>query len=635
MNVLLKLSAASLVAMAAMPARAQSLDELREMSIDDLAMVNVTSVSKTDQPLGDAPAAVYVISREDIARSGAVTLPEMLRLAPNLQIYQLNPAEWVVTARGLNGNLEAQSFPNKLLVLIDGRPIYTPLFSGVYWDLPDVLPDTVDRIEVISGPGATLWGANAVNGVINVITRRSSEASGVHADFRAGPDRQAVGLRFAGRAGESLSYSLHGRVLHDEEYYTAAGLAADDGRRRVGGGFRLDWTPGDADSVALHGEIFDNRIDQPGNAREASSGQNLTARWTRQTAAGGELQAQAFYDHLARDDRAGGGVMFDTETVDAELQYDFPASERHRIVVGGGARLFAYDIEGNPAIFFDPAADELFIANAFIQDNFALTPRLTLTAGLKVEKLPYAGVSLLPEFRVAWKLAPGALLWGSVARAVRSPTPFDVDVEERVANLISISGDPDFRTEKLTAFELGTRMQPAATFSLSATLFYHRYDDLRSIELLPGPALIPLGWGNGLAGETYGIDAWADWRVTPWWTLAAGITVLERDFAFKPGASGLFGTAQLGNDPPYVAKLTSSMNLRRDLTLNAHFRAYGDLRQSGVGAYQELGGRIAWTVTPEVTLSLAGTNLLHDRHLEYPGGDLIPRRIMAGAELAF
>ena len=635
MRPLLKLSAASLAAIAAVPASAQSLDELREMSIDDLANVNVTSVSKTDQPLSEAPAAIYVITREDIVRSGAVTIPEMLRLAPNLQVYQTAPGQWVVTARGLNGNLEAQSFPNKLLVLIDGRPIYTPIFSGVFWDLPDVLPDNVDRIEVISGPGATLWGANAMNGVINIITRRTSEVSGVYADARAGPDKQAVGLRVAGRAGENLDFSVHGRFLRDEQYFTPAGADAGDGRRRIGGGFRFDWTPGEADLVTLHGEVFDNRIDQPAGT-ESTAGRNVTLRWTRRTDSGGEIQGQLFYDRISRDDRAGGGIEHQAQTFDAELQHSFKAGERHQIVLGGGARLFDYQTQGTASLFFDPAGRELFIANLFVQDSYAVTPELTVTGGLKIEHLPYVGTSLLPEARIAWKPAPAALLWASVARAVRAPTPFDVDVEERVGGLISISGDPEFRTAKLTAFELGTRLQPAADFSLSANLFYNLYDDLRSVEFVPGgPAVLPLGWGNGLEGETYGVDLWADWRVTSWWTLTGGATLLERDLDFKPGSSGILGTAQAGTDPPYWITLRSSMNLGAAVTVDLDVRAVGALRDAAVPAYRELGGRLAWRATPDITLSLAGSNLLHDRHLEYPRGDLIPRRILAGAELAF
>lgn len=619
--------------LAAAPASAQSLDELREMSIEDLAELSVTSVSKSDQPLGDAPAAIYVISREDIVRSGAATLPEMLRLAPNVQVFQTHPGGWVVTARGLGGNPEAQSYSNKLLVLVDGRSVYTPLFSGVYWDMPDVLPDSVERIEVISGPGATLWGANAVNGVINVITRRSGDLERFHLDARAGPERQAAGLRVAGQAGEALAYEVHARALREDAADLAGGVEGEDGWRRLGGGFRLDWSASEADLVTLQGELFDGRQNQPGDMREDFSGRSLTLRWMRQTGATGEVQAQVYYDRIARDSRSSGGGKFRTDTFDGELQHSFE-SGAHRVVIGGGARLIDYAIEGTPSFFFVPARDELLIANAFAQDSVAITSHVTLTAGLKLESLPYAGVSLLPEFRVAWKASPTALLWGAVSRAVRSPTPFDTDVQER-AGAVELNGNPDFLTEKLIAFELGTRMQPSPDFSFSATLFYHRYDDLRTIELTTGPALLNLTWQNGLKGATYGVEAWADWRVTSWWTLAGGVSLLRRDFEFKPGASGILGTAQLGSDPPHEFSLRSSMNPLSDVTFDLNFRAIGKLPNPAVPAVTELSGRLAWQATPNVALSLSGTNLLHDRHQEYPGGAYIPRRVMAGVELNF
>lgn len=609
------------------------------MSIEDLAQVSVSSVSKTDQPLGDAPAAIYVVTREDILRSGAVTIPEMLRLAPNLQVFQTSPSNWVVTARGLNGSLEAQNFSNKLLVLIDGRSVYTPLFSGVYWDMSDVLPDNIDRIEVISGPGAALWGANAVNGVINIITRRASETGGVYADVRAGPDRQAIGARVSGTAGDKLAYSLHGRMLREDASYVATGPQAGDSAendwRRFQGGFRLDWTPQAADLVSLQGDIFDGREDLSEDRHVNISGRSLSLLWTREMGGSGKLQAHAFYDRIARDDQATGGGKFHTDTYDLELQHNIELGA-HTIVWGAGARLVDYDIEGTSALFFDPASRTLFIGNAFVQDSLALTDGLTLTGGLKAEHLPYAGLSLLPEVRLAWKPSPTTLIWGAVQRAVRSPTPFDVDVEERAEGIIAISGNPDFRTEKLTAFELGTRLQPDPRFSISVTAFYHLYDHLRSIEFNPsGPLLLNLTWGNALEGSTYGIEAWADWRVAPWWTLAAGVTWLRRDFEFEEGASGILGTAQLGSDPPYKFTLRSSMNLRSDVMLDLNFRALGELPDPVVPAFEELSARLAWQATPNVTLSVSGTNLLHDRHLEYPRGDLIPRRVMGGVELNF
>jgi iron complex outermembrane receptor protein len=630
------LGIALLVAAAPGIAHGQEIEALRGMSIEDLQNINVSSVSKTDMPLSDAAAAIYVISRDDILRSGAATIPEMLRLAPNLQVYEKSPSEWVVTARGLNGNDAAQSFSNKLLVLIDGRTVYTPLFSGVYWDLPDVLPDDIDRIEVISGPGATLWGANAVNGVINIITRRSSETKGLYADLRAGPDRQVLGARISGQAGKELSYEVHGRFLREEHAAsTAAGASAEDGWKHGELGFRADWTPSEADLVTLEGQIFRGRNFQPGSTREDTSGGNMTLRWNRQLRGGGAIQAQAFYDRIERDDRASGGGMFHTDTFDGEVQHNFTAGS-HAIVWGGGARLVDYRIDGTPSLFFTPAHRGLFIANAFAQDSIGLSDGLTLIAGLKAERLPYAGTSILPEVRLAWKLAPAALVWGSVERAVRSPTPFDEDVQERFGTIVALSGNPLFSTEKLTAFELGTRVQPASALSLSVTAFYHLYDDLRTVELGTGPAtVLNLTWDNNLKGHTYGVEAWADWRVTPWWSLSGGATLLARHFTFKPASGGLLGPDQNGNDPPYTVKLRSSFNPIRDITLDAEFRAYGPLHAATVKAYQELDARVAWQVTPAIALSANGTNLLHDRHREYEGGDFIPRRIMGGLELRY
>ena len=613
----------------ASPAGAQSLDALRGMSIDELAQVNVSSVSKADQPLADAPAAIYVIDHEDIVRSGAATIPEMLRLAPNLQTFEQAPGKWVVTARGLNGSENAQNFPNKLLVLVDGRAVYTPLFSGVYWDLPDVLPDNVERIEVISGPGAALWGANAVNGVINIITRNAGQTSGFYTDLRAGPDRQIGGVRIGGALGDQVAYRADIRALREDAFRTATGAPAHDAWERLGGSFRLDWAPSAADQVSLLGEATTGDHLVPGG-KEDIAARSLTLRWNRHEANGGELQGQLYYDRSQRDERPSGGGEFHVDTYDGEVQRSWLFGSHH-VVAGAGARLAAYVINGTASLFFVPPSDTLFIANAFAQDSFALTPALSATAGLKVEHLPYAGTSLSPELRLAWKPLATTLVWASVERAVRSPTPFDDTVQER-AGFVSLSVNPQFRTEKLVAAELGVRAQPVRTFSFSVTGFFHHYDDLRTVELVPAPGFV-LTWGNGLAGNSYGIEAWADWRPASWWTLSAGGTWLEEDFHFKPGASGIVGVSQLGSDRPYQAKLRSSMNLAKRLTLDVDFRAAGPLPNPRVRAFQEAGARLAWEAAPGVTLSVSGTNLIHDWHQEYPGGDLIPRRVMAGLEL--
>src|SRR6478609_5923592 len=251
----------SLCCAAGSPVVAQALatpvegQDLSNLSIEDLANIQVRSASKREQPLSAVPASLYVIDHDQIVRSAALTIPEMLRLAPNLQVYQQSPSHWVVTARGLNGDPDAQSFSNKLLVLIDGRTVYTPLFSGVYWDLPDLLPDDIDRIEVISGPGATLWGANAVNGVINIITRRAGSNSGVLVDVKAGTNEQVAGVRLEGQASPQLNYRIYGRWLRQDSFDVRGDGSAHDGWHRLGGGFRLDWTPSQQDTLTFQGDI--------------------------------------------------------------------------------------------------------------------------------------------------------------------------------------------------------------------------------------------------------------------------------------------------------------------------------------------------------------------------------------------
>jgi iron complex outermembrane receptor protein len=611
-------------------ARAEEQQDLSNLSIEQLAQIRVTSASKQPQPLSEAPASIYVIDHDQIVRSGAVTIPEMLRLAPNLQVYQSSPAHWVVTARGLNGQPVSQSFSNKLLVLVDGRTVYTPLYSGVYWDMPDLLPDDIERIEVISGPGATLWGANAVNGVINIITRAAQSTGGIYADARAGINEQVAGVRLSGAAGRQLSYRAYLRWLHQDPFDLAASGPADDAWHRLGGGFRVDWTPGTDDSVTFEGDIFGGRENQSARAHENISGHDLVVRWSREPDPDHHLQVQAFYDRSSRSSHPHNGSFY-VDTYDVDLQDSTPVDSRNQLVWGGGARLAHYRISGTANLFFVPPSRDLFLANAFVQDSFALSPAVTFTAGLKAEHDPYVGTSLLPDLRLAIKPGGSTLLWGAVSRAVRSATPFDVDVQERVPG-VTLSGNRDFRTEKLTAFELGVRLQPRAQLSLSATAFYHRYDDLRTVEVLPGPGL-NLTWGNQLAGHSYGMETWANASLLPWWTLSVGATLLHEDFHFKAGASAPFiGAAQNGVDPGHWLTFKSSMDLGNSITLDLDMRAVGRLEQVAIPAYAELGGRLAWRLSDHLKVALSGANLLHARHIEYPTGDAIPRKVLVGLE---
>jgi iron complex outermembrane recepter protein len=618
--------------------RADAVLDLSDMSIEELAQIEVTSVSKSAQPLSDAPGAIYVITHDDIVRSGAPNLPEMLRLAPNLQVAQTGANAYVITARGFSGSPAAQNMPNKLLILIDGRSVYTPLYSGVYWDMQDVLPEDVDRIEVISGPGATLWGANAVNGVINVITRKSGETQGLYGSVEAGADERSAGLRYGGKAGETLSYRLYVRGYEDDQTRTAIGLPAQDGWWRVQGGFRVDWAPSPNDGVTLQGDAYDGTRSQPNAPDEDIRGRNLLLRWSRAFAAASTLQVQAYYDRTERDSDGSG---FTIDTYDLDVQHSFALGSRNDVVWGGGIRVSRHNLIGVPSFFFEPQRRTLTLGNIFVQDTLKIGDTIQLILGMKLEDDPYSKAAFLPNVRATWRPTENMMLWAAVSRAIRSPTPFDRDVVEKVGAIEFIIGGPNFRAEKVTAFELGVRAQPSSKLSLSVSAFYNRYDDLRSIEF-NRTTLFPLEWGNEIKGHTYGIEAWADYGVAPWWKLSAGANFLKESFAFKPDATslllpGLPGVEQQGNDPKYQASLKSSMNLGSKATFDAALRYVGSRPLPHVSDYFELDARAAYNLSARVQLSVTARNLLHARHQEYPLAEANPvtRKILAGMQWRF
>lgn len=623
-------AAAGLLGFAAFSAHAESIEDLRDLSLDELANVNISSVGKTSQALADAPAAVFVITHDDIVRSGATTLPEILRLAPNLYVAQSSASGYTVTARGLSGNAGTVNFTNKLLVLIDGRSVYSPLYSGVFWDMQDVLPDDIDRIEVISGPGATLWGANAFNGVINITTRRSGETEGLLAAADGGARERSGELRYGARLGETLTMRAYVRGLHQDETQLSGGMPAGDAWWRIQGGFRLDWTPTGRDGLTLQGDLMNGREDALRGGDTLTRNRNLLARWTRTQADGGALELQTYFDRSGRDILQNGGTFW-IDTYDLYLQHNSPPGMKDDFVWGGGIRASRVDTEGNEAIYFEPPNRTLLLANVFAQYGWTFAPGAKLTFGLKAEKDPYAGVSLLPSARLAWKPTDGLLLWSAVSRAVRSPTPFDRDVVEAVDNKPALVGDAAFQTEKLTAFEAGTRIQaaPNATFSISA--YYNLYDDLKALETTR-VTVLPFYWTNAIKGHSYGLDAWGDLALAHWWKLRAGISLLHERFRFKPGASGFLGTSQVGDDPPRQATLSSSFNIGRGISLDANFRYVGRLPDPAVPAYCELGGRIGWRLNDRLQLSVSGMNLLHKWHQELPPttASEVPRSILAG-----
>lgn len=597
--------------------------ELSRLSLEELAKVEVTSVSKAAQSLNAAPAAIYVITREEILRSGVTSIPEALRLAPNLQVTQVTAGSYAISARGFGDKREVQTQANKLLILIDGRSVYSPLFSGVFYDAQDIMMEDVERIEVISGPGATLWGANAMNGVINIITRSAADTQGTVVHAGAGNQENAASARYGGTLGANGSYRVYGKAFERNSLELQDGSSAHDRLKKTQGGVRADWTHGH-DSWTAQGDVYDAEQNELSLSNISFSGANVLGRWDHTTDTS-QLMIQAYYDHTERESPSEG-APFEFDTYDLEIQHSFALGSSHQIVWGAGKRMHDYDVDNSGALQFRPGHRTLDLANVFAQDVIAVSDRVRLTVGLKLEDNPYSGWSGLPDLRLSWSASDKTMLWAAASRAIRSPTPLDADVAEIVGGTPFLVGNPDFQNEKVTAYEIGYRGLPTDTLSLSASVFYDEYDDLRTVEITP-VTLLPLIWGNRLKGETYGVEGWADIQVASWWRISPGLRTLHKDLRFKEGAIRLLGVEQAGNDPSWRAYLKSSMDLGSDITFDAFARYVDALPDPHTDSYFELSMRVAWDVSPSWQVSLSGFNLAHERHVEYapPTGMQIER----------
>jgi len=605
-------------------------EELSQLSLQQLTDIEVTSVSKTPELLSAAPASIYVISQEDIRRSGVTSLAEALRLAPNLNLIQMGSNRYALSARGFSSRPDVQAFSNKLLMLIDGRSVYSPLFSGTDLDAQDVMLSDVARIEVISGPGATLWGANAVNGVINVITQPSYLTEGPSLVATAGSEEQDVSLRYGDSVGANGDFRIYGKAFQRDAMELLDGSSAGDSWSRVQGGFRSDFTLGN-DTLTLQGDIYDGSNESPAPGSQSASGANVLGRWQVQKERS-SFQLQAYFDHVDRGAQPDG-APYVVNTWDIEAQQSLQPGSRQQIVWGAGARLYRYHIDNSESLLFEPPEGTLQIWNLFVQDTIAIASSLKLTLGMKLEHNSYTGWEPQPDFRLAWQASDSTLLWAVASSAIRAPTPLDANVVEKVGGIVFLQGNPDFRAERVTGYELGVRSAISPLFSLSMSAFYNHYDDLRTIEPAATQTFLPLRWDNLMAGHTYGMTAWADWQVMQWWQLSPGFELLRKRLHFQHGGSGLVDVGQSGNDPEGHALLNSAMNLGSDLMLDISLRHVAKLPDPALKAYTELSARLAWQLSKSWELSVRGINLLHEGHLEYPdpSGVVIGRSVMAEA----
>jgi len=584
--------------------------DLSSMSLEDLSNVEVSSVSRRTERLADAAASVYVITREDIRRSGHLTIPDILRLAPNLQVARVDASQYAISARGFNSTTA-----NKLLVLIDGRSVYTPLFSGVFWDVPDTLIEDIERIEVISGPGGTLWGANAVNGVINVITRNARDTVGGMTAVAAGNEERRASARWGGTLGGDAHYRMYGKEFRRDDTQRASGASGRDDIRKAQAGFRVDGGAA-AGGYTLQGDAYDGSVDQAIGDRKQISGANLLGRWNRKLADGSALQLQGYWDHSRRD---YPGTFAETlDTIDLDAQHSLVWRADHQVQWGGGLR-YSRDRATNSAVLaILPARKTLHLANVFAQDTIALDDSLRLTLGAKFEHNNYTGWEFQPNARIAWQAGADSLLWSALSRAVRTPSRIDREFfAPGSPPFTQLQGGPNFESEKLTALELGWRAQPLPEFSYSITAFRHEYDELRSVERVAPPAALPIFVANMMEGHTHGLEGWGSWRATDWWRLSAGFQLLRKHLRLKPGSTDARGAPAAGNDPDHQVTLRSAMNLGPRVELDVNVRAVGSLPDPAVPSYVALDVRWGWQVTPRLELSLAGLNLTDRGHPEF------------------
>lgn len=598
--------------------------DLANLSIEQLAQIQVRSASKTEEPLSSAPTALYVITNKDIVDSGATSLPEALRLAPNLQVQRIDASQYAISARGFNG-LEAG---NKVLALIDGRTIYTPLASSVFWNLHSPLLEDIQQIEVISGPGGTLFGPNAVNGVINITTKDASDTIGGMARVTAGALERNAGLRYGFPIGGS------GAVRVYADYHDTEGFPAAPGRPEVDDDYR-GWQAGmrsdfgnDGNHFTVQGDLFHSDLDTlPGDNLK---GGNILARWKRTLGDSSSFQFQAYYDDFRRELLQ---TVDSVKTFDGQGQFNVD-SGRHHIVAGAGARttddLFINDLNVFELV---PDSKRLWVYNVFAQDRFSVTSKLDVIAGVKVEKSTFVGWQLLPNLRIAWQPNERNLLWAAVSRAVRTPSRIDRQLEAPGFLLQA----PDFTSEKLVAVEAGYRGQPSRSTSFSISGFLNFYDDIRTTEFATD-GTPPFQLKNGREGTTYGIEAWATVQVTPIWRLWLGGSTLWKDLRLKPGHIDLAPFNALGSDPNWQVTARSEFDLAPRLQLNLESRAVGHIDQAPeLGSYVEVGGRLAYRLTDQLELYLSGSNLLHHKHQESnnQAAQLPERSILVGTRVTF
>jgi iron complex outermembrane receptor protein len=617
----------------------EPLEGLKRLSFEELMNVEVTSVSRREEVLRDAAGAVAVLTPENLRRSGAETIPDALRLVPGMHVGEQTASSWTVSARGFSSITS-----EKLLVLSDTRSIYTPLFSGVQWDAQDYLIEDIDRIEVIRGPGAALWGSNAVNGVINITTRSARDTHGAFVEAGAGTfDRAWVEGRYGGETTGGVHYRVFGKYLDRDE--TEHGIADTDDEWRLGHvGFRTDWDGSTGNAFTVQGDAYSSDVgklqpsitiigrDNPSGELDTQvSGGNLLARWQHSTGENSDVQLRAYYDYTRRDDPS----FLDTlHTFDLDFQQRLAELARHEILWGASYRLTSNRNRSGGLFAVEPEDSDDQLFSGFIQDQMKLGDSVHLTIGTKLENNDFSGFEVQPSIRVAWSPRESRTLWGAVSRAVRVPTRLERDIAIEItppgANPVGrLLGSKDFAAERLIAYEAGYRWQPAKKLSLDLALFYNDYDRLASLEFgtpfigPDGRVVVPIVNENLTAGYTRGAELLAEWSPIDIWHLALSYTHL--DMSLTPSGADLNrGEWIEGATPRSMAGLRSWLTLGERFEFDGQYRRQSRIRSipqvdsgEGIAGYAELDLRLGWHLSDHWQLALVGENLLHHEHVEF------------------
>ncbi|HEV2197888.1 MAG TPA: TonB-dependent receptor [Candidatus Acidoferrum sp.] len=624
--------------------------DLTSTSIEDLMNVEVTSVSKKEQKLSKTAAAIFVITQEDIRRSGATNIPDLLRMVPGMDVAQINGSTWAIGSRGFN-----QQFANKLQVMVDGRSVYSPTFSGVFWDTLDLPLVDIERIEVIRGPGGSIWGANAVTGVISIFTKKASETLGTLVEAGGGNFQQEVGmLQYGGAVGKATDFRVYTKYFNQDHMLDPSGQNGADGWHRLREGFRTDSRLTPKDSLMVEGDLSTGRegefgfelpnITSPGfvavseqvnlanGAVESVWDHTYTERWSS--------SLQLSYDQHRREDPLNPETR---NTFEAEFQHHFDLGSREEIVWGAGYRYTSDEIGGSLTVAMVPGSRALQLFSPFLQDEIALVPqRLYLTLGAKLEHNDYTGFGLMPTARIAWLPSNHQTVWAAVSRALRAPSRNDTNLVLNIGSipgpggtptLFRLLGNPNFQDERLIAYEAGYRTMLGPRLSLDLAAYYSDWDNLQTtepsssfFEPTPPPAHLvqTLIYKNLMYGEGHGFEVQARWKVMDHWSLSPGFTYANEHMHTNPQSfDTLTASFEEGGAPDHLAQLFSHVDLQHGLAwdLNAYYvdelTNQGPFGNFKIPSYTRLDTVLTWKMWERFSFSLVGQNLLKDHHPEF------------------